>query len=86
MAVLKAIIGSIVAVGMTVLTLTMIVPVLVTAKNSVFDTLPNQDNPTNQQMILIGNNAFILIVVIVAVVCGFVVLRYAANRDPFDIS
>lgn len=83
--VLKQIVGATMAVVMAIVTLTMIIPMLVTAKNSVFASLPNQNDTTVATLISLGNNVYLLIVFIVAGACGFVVFLYMSNRDPFEV-
>lgn len=83
---LREVIGSVMAITVGIIILYMMLPTLETVKNQVFERLPNQDDPTNQQLFLIGNNAYLILVFIVIGSIAFVIFLYASNKDPFDVS
>lgn len=77
-------VGAVMTVGIVILTLTIIIPMLNTAKVSVFSQV-NQSNPTNAQLVAIGDNVFYGIIVMVVIVGGLTVLAYATRRDVNNI-
>jgi hypothetical protein len=79
---IKEVVGSVMAVSVAVLLLVLIIPTLNTAKIAVFETV-NTTNPTNEQLVNLGDSVFIGIIILIVVVTGLTVLAYASRRDPF---
>lgn len=79
---IKEVVGSVMTVGIAVVLLAVIIPMLETAKSAVWQQV-NASNPTNAQLLLIGDNVFYGIILLVVIISGLTILAYATRRDPF---
>ena len=67
------------------LILWVILPVLKNVQNMVFDNI-NTTDPTTLQLMALGDTVYVIMGFVVFFVTGFIILSYAARRDPYDTS
>jgi hypothetical protein len=82
---IREVAGAIMAAFVGTLILWVILPVLKNVQNMVFNSI-DTDDPTTLQLMALGDTIYIVMGWLVFFVVGFIIISYAARKDPYDIS